>query len=151
MQVLAFRSNDQRYVVRLDAVHTVVRLRRLRRLPGSAGALAGVLHVQDTPVAVYETRTTPAQSGDVLVLSAGWPGHAIGVACDHVEELLEVDELREAAADRPSRLPAYVEAMLLVHDSLVPLVDAVGLAAASAGEPSPHDQTLHDQTLHDQT
>jgi chemotaxis signal transduction protein len=141
MQVLAFRSNDQRYVVRLDAVRTVVRLRGLRRLPGSPGALAGVVHVQDTPVAVYETRATAEQSGDVLVLSAGWPDHAIGVACDHVEELLEIEEPLDAPAVHPSRLPAYVEAMLRVHDALVPLVDVVGLAEASAREASPDDQT----------
>jgi chemotaxis-related protein WspB len=141
MQVLAFRSDDQRYLVRLDAVRTVVRLRGLRRLPGSPGALAGVLHVHGEPVAVYETRTAAPDSGDVMVLSTGWPEHAVGIACDHVEELLDVEELPAPAVVEPRRLPGYVHGMLRVQGALIPLVEAVGLAEASAAKSRPRNQT----------
>jgi chemotaxis signal transduction protein len=146
MRVLAFRSGSERYLVRLDAVRAVVRLRGLRRLPGSTGALAGVLDVQETSVAIYDTRGPDARvispggpdggsdsGGDVLVLAAGWPDHAIGVACDSVEGLIELpggDQLAEQT--RPPYLPAYVEALLRVEGTMVPLVDVVGLAEAAA-------------------
>jgi chemotaxis signal transduction protein len=138
MRVLAFHSGDEQYLVRLDAVRAVVRLRGLRRLPGSAGALVGVLDVQETPVAIYDTRPTRGDAaelgGDVLVLASGWPNNAIGVACDGVEELIELtaDDAPLAAGLRSARLPGYVEAMLRVDGTLVPLVDAVGLAEAAA-------------------
>lgn len=143
LRVLAFHSGSERYLVHLDAVRAVVRLRGLRRLPGSSGALAGVLDVQDTSVAIYDTRS-PVESGgqesdradargDVLVLAAGWPEHAIGVACDGVEGLLELPvDTPLADAPRPPHLPAYVEALLRVDGTTVPLVDVVGLAEASA-------------------
>jgi chemotaxis signal transduction protein len=132
MRVLAFHAGKERYLVRLDAVRAVVRLRGLRRLPGSTGALAGVLDVQETTVAIYDTRapgerSAPDSGGDVLVLAAGWPDHAVGVACDMVEGLLEVPDEQ---GQRPAALPAYVEAMLRVDGALVPLVDVVGLAEA---------------------
>ncbi len=138
MRVLAFHTAGERYLVRLDAVRAVVRLRGLRRLPGSTGALSGVLDVQETPVAVYETRPRgtgeEADCGDVLVLAAGWPEHAVGVACDSVEGLIELEE--DASADvlspRPPSLPAYVERLMRVEGSMVPLVDVVGLAEAAA-------------------
>ena len=133
MRVLAFLAGEERYLVRLDAVRAVVRLRGLRRLPGSAGALAGVLDVQETTVAIYDTRApgAPSEGGDVLVLAAGWPDHAVGVACDKVEGLLEVPDV-----PGPSRtaLPTYVEAMLHVDGALVPLVDVVGLAEAGISQ-----------------
>jgi chemotaxis signal transduction protein len=139
MRVLAFHSGDERYLVRLDAVRAVVRLRGMRRLPGSVGALVGVLDVQETPVAIYDSRGsrrdgTAEPGGDVLVLASGWPDNAIGVACDGVEELIELiaDDAPIAAGFRSARLPGYVEAMLRVDGTLVPLVDAVGLAEAAA-------------------
>lgn len=141
MRVLAFHAAGERYLVRLDAVRAVVRLRGLRRLPGLAGALSGVLDVQDTPVAVYETRPRGAaqteESGDVLVLAAGWPEHAVGVACDSVEGLLELESDPTGAVDdalgpRPAALPDYVERLMRVEGAMVPLVDVVGLAEAAA-------------------
>ncbi len=136
MRVLAFHAAGERYLVRLDAVRAVVRLRGLRRLPGTSGALSGVLDVQETPVAVYETRPrdgAAGESGDVLVLAAGWPDHAIGVACDGVDGLLEIDEATpETLAARPVSLPTYVEGLLRVEGSMVPLVDVVGLAEAAS-------------------
>jgi chemotaxis signal transduction protein len=138
MRVLAFHAAGERYLVRLDAVRAVVRLRGLRRLPGSSGALSGVLDVQETPVAVYETRPPgtgdTADSGDVLVLAAGWPEHAVGVACDSVEGLLELDDdtAAEALSPRPPSLPSYVERLMRVEGSMVPLVDVVGLAEAAS-------------------
>jgi chemotaxis signal transduction protein len=136
MRVLAFHAAGEQYLVRLDAVRAVVRLRGLRRLPGSVGALSGVLDVQETPVAIYETRPREAgaqESGDVLVLAAGWPEHAVGVACDGVDGLLELDgdASREALGPRPPTLPGYVEGLLRVEGSMVPLVDVVGLAEAT--------------------
>ncbi len=133
MRVLAFNAGEERYLVRLDAVRAVVRLRGLRRLPGSTGALAGVLDVQETTVAIYDTRApgAPDAGGDVLVLAAGWPEHAVGVACDQVEGLLEVPDAPPAS---PAALPSYVEAMLHVDGALVPLVDVVGLAEAGRGQ-----------------
>ena len=137
MRVLAFHSGNERYLVRLDAVRAVVRLRGMRRLPGSTGTLAGVLDVQETSVAIYETRpangSDQAPTGDVLVLAAGWPAHAVGVACDGVEGLLELagDDQEPAAGDRPPNLPDYIEALLRVDGEMVPLVDAIGLAEAS--------------------
>jgi chemotaxis signal transduction protein len=136
MRVLAFHAAGERYLVRLDAVRAVVRLRGLRRLPGSAGALSGVLDVQETPVAVYETRPPASvdahDSGDVLVLAAGWPDNAVGVACDSVEGLLELDDEADAEAlSRPPSLPSYVEQLMRVEGSMVPLVDVVGLAEAA--------------------
>ena len=142
MRVLAFHAAGERYLVRLDAVRAVVRLRGLRRLPGAVGAMSGVLDVQETPVAVYETRprTTDAhdESGDVLVLAAGWPEHAVGVACDGVDGLIELaddDCGPDALALRPPALPDYVEALLRVEGAMLPLVDAIGLAEA-AREPA---------------
>jgi chemotaxis signal transduction protein len=139
MRVLAFHAAGERYLVRLDAVRAVVRLRGLRRLPGTAGALSGVLDVQETPVAVYETRPRRAaaeESGDVLVLAAGWPEHAVGVACDGVDGLLELDDeaTPETLGSRPDSLPAYVEGLLRVEGSMVPLVDVVGLAEAASAQ-----------------
>jgi chemotaxis signal transduction protein len=133
MRVLAFHAGEDRYLVRLDAVRAVVRLRGLRRLPGSVGALAGVLDVQETPVAIYDTRPPGSgdSGGDVLVLAAGWPEHAVGVACDKVEGLLDVPA---AEGPGPTLLPAYVEAMLRVDGSVLPLVDVVGLAEAGAAQ-----------------
>ncbi len=141
MRVLAFCAAGERYLVRLDAVRAVVRLRGLRRLPGTAGALSGVLDVQETPVAVYETRPRVAKdqicgdvdSGDVLVLAAGWPDHAVGVACDSVEGLLDLDDEAgpDALGPRPPTLPTYVERLLRVEGAMVPLVDVVGLAEAA--------------------
>jgi chemotaxis signal transduction protein len=136
MRVLAFHASGERYLVRLDAVRAVVRLRGLRRLPGTAGALSGVLDVQETPVAVYETRTPATldsqDSGDVLVLAAGWPENAVGVACDSVEGLLELDDAADAEAlTRPPSLPSYVEQLMRVEGAMVPLVDVVGLAEAA--------------------
>ena len=135
MRVLAFHAAGERYLVRLDAVRAVVRLRGLRRLPGSVGALSGVLDVQETPVAVYETRARVAaedESGDVLVLAAGWPDHAVGIACDGVDGLLELDDSApEGLGPRPAALPAYVEGLLRVEGSMVPLVDVIGLAEAT--------------------
>jgi chemotaxis signal transduction protein len=140
LRVLAFRSGEERYLVRLDAVRAVVRLRGLRRLPGSSGAMVGVLDVQEAPVAIYDTR--PARdgadprdldSGDVMVLAAGWPQHSVGVACDRVDGLLELAELDEQPAMRPPSLPSYVEALLRVDDALLPLVDVIGLAEAGGG------------------
>ena len=139
MRVLAFHAAGERYLVRLDAVRAVVRLRGLRRLPGSGGALSGVLDVQETPVAVYETRppvtgkaTDSADSGDVLVLAAGWPDNAVGVACDSVEGLLELDDDADLEAlSRPPSLPSYVEHLMRVEGAMVPLVDVVGLAEAA--------------------
>jgi chemotaxis signal transduction protein len=134
LSVLAFCSGDERYLVRLEAVRAVVRLRGLRRLPGSSGALVGILEVQSTPVAIYDTRLTDDPNlGDVMVLAAGWPEHAVGVACDRVDGLLELphdDEL--VTAPRPPSLPSYVEALLRVDDDLVPLVDVIGLAEAGS-------------------
>jgi chemotaxis signal transduction protein len=135
LRVLAFCSGDERYLVRLEAVRAVVRLRGLRRLPGSTGALIGVLDVQEAPVAIYDARparTTASgpDSGDVMVLAAGWPQHAVGVACDRVDGLLELAELGDAPAMRPPDLPSYVEALLRVDDELLPLVDVIGLAEA---------------------
>jgi chemotaxis-related protein WspB len=129
MRVLAFDVGAERYLVRLDAVRAVVRLRGLRRLPGGAGALAGVLDVQETTVAIYDTRAagSPDSGGDVLVLAAGWPDHAVGVACDRVEGLLEVPD---RSGPSRSALPSYVEAMMHVDGALIPLVDIVGLAEA---------------------
>jgi chemotaxis signal transduction protein len=140
MRVLVFHAAGERYLVRLDAVRAVVRLRGLRRLPGSAGALSGVLDVQETPVAVYEARPPvtgkapdSADSGDVLVLAAGWPDNAVGVACDSVEGLLELDDDTDPAAlSRPPSLPGYVEQLMRVEGAMVPLVDVVGLAEAAA-------------------
>lgn len=144
MQVLAFHAGGQRYLVRLSAVRAVVRLRGLRRLPGSAAGLIGVLDVQGVMVAIYDTRqadtaVTAAGSesgvepGDVLVLEAGWPDQAVGVACDSVEGLLELDSDESDAADwdlRPTGLPGYVETLMRVEGAMVPLVDLVGLARA---------------------
>ncbi len=138
MRVLAFHSAGERYLVRLEAVRAVVRLRGLRRLPGSAGVLSGVLDVQETPVAIYETRPAAApghaETGDVLVLAAGWPENAVGIACDGVDGLLELSD--EAPADahapRPPALPSYVEALLRVEGAMLPLVDVIGLAEATA-------------------
>ncbi len=143
MRVLAFHAAGEQYLVRLDAVRAVVRLRGLRRLPGSPGALAGVLDVQETSVAIYETRTHEVgakESGDVLVLAAGWPEHAVGVACDGVDGLLELDDdasaagrpQPEALGSRPAALPEYVEGLLRVEGAMVPLVDVVGLAEAAS-------------------
>lgn len=136
MRVLAFHAAGEQYLVRLDAVRAVVRLRGLRRLPGSAGALAGVLDVQETSVAIYETRRREAgatESGDVLVLAAGWPEHAVGVACDGVDGLLELDDDASAAGgSHPAALPDYVEGLLRVEGAMVPLVDVVGLAEAAS-------------------
>ncbi len=141
MRVLAFHAAGERYLVRLDAVRAVVRLRGLRRLPGLAGALSGVLDVQETPVAVYETRPRgagqPEESGDVLVLAAGWPEHAVGVACDSVEGLLELEPDQTDGSDdglgpRPPALPDYVERLMRVEGAMVPLVDVIGLAEAAA-------------------
>ncbi|HEX4017840.1 MAG TPA: chemotaxis protein CheW [Frankiaceae bacterium] len=137
MRVLAFHAAGDRYLVRLDAVRAVVRLRGLRRLPGSVGALSGVLDVQETPVAVYETRPRGAaadETGDVLVLAAGWPEHAIGVACDGVDGLIELDDESgpEALGARPASLPDYVEDLLRVDGAMLPLVDVVGLAEAAS-------------------
>ncbi len=138
MQVLAFHSRGERYLVRLDAVRAVVRLRGLRRMPGTTGALVGVLDVQSTSVAIYDTRSDGAaeSSGDVLVLAAGWPEHAIGVACDGALELLDLPEESAAAAGRLPELPSYVETLLRLSDTgeLVPLVDVMGLAEAGAGQ-----------------
>ncbi len=141
MRVLAFHADGERYLVRLDAVRAVVRLRGLRRLPGSVGALSGVLDVQETPVAIYETRPHTGhhagareKTGDVLVLAAGWPEHAVGVACDGVDGLLELDDddgAPDALGPRPCPLPDYVEGLLRVEGSMLPLVDAMGLAEAS--------------------
>ncbi len=141
LPVLSFRSGPDRYLVRLEAVRAVVRLRGLRRLPGSSGALAGVLDIQENPVAIYDARSPRpgehgehGEHGDVLVLAAGWPEHAIGVACDGVEGLLNV-VMTEASPDSAAqavRLPHYVEALLLVEGALVPLVDVVGLAEATS-------------------
>lgn len=139
MRVLAFHADGERYLVRLDAVRAVVRLRGLRRLPGSSGALSGVLDVQETPVAIYETRARRAvdapESGDVLVLAAGWPGHPVGVACDGVDGLLELpdDAAAEAVSPRPPAVPEYVERLLRVEGTMLPLVDVVGLAEATRG------------------
>ncbi len=138
VQALAFLSGDERYLVRLEAVRAVVRLRGLRRLPGTGGGLAGVLDVQDTPVAIYDTRTERgSEGGDVMVLAAGWPHDAIGIACDRVDGLVELAPEEEAADGAPGRLrppglPAYVETMLRVDGTLLPLVDIVGLAQAQA-------------------
>jgi len=140
MRVLAFHAAGERYLVRLDAVRAVVRLRGLRRLPGLTGALSGVLDVQETPVAIYETRPGTAAealgTGDVLVLAAGWPEHAVGVACDGVDGLIELDDdaAPDALGPRPPSLPGYIERMLRVEGSMVPLVDVVGLAEAAAPE-----------------
>jgi chemotaxis signal transduction protein len=139
MRVLAFHTAGERYLVRLDAIRAVVRLRGLRRLPGAAGALSGVLDVQETPVAVYETRQRTdmtEEAGDVLVLAAGWPEHAIGVACDGVDGLLELgdgDAAAGALGIRPPALPDYVETLLHVDGAMLPLVDVVGLAEAAIG------------------
>jgi chemotaxis signal transduction protein len=135
LRVLTFWSGEERYLVRLDAVRAVVRLRGLRRLPGSTGALLGVLDVQEAPVAIYDTRPAgdvSTDSGDVMVLAAGWPQHAVGVACSRVDGLLELAEqpLPDSAAPRSPGLPSYVEALLRVDDALVPLVDVIGLAEA---------------------
>jgi chemotaxis signal transduction protein len=138
LRVLAFWSGDERYLVRLEAVRAVVRLRGLRRLPGSSSALVGVLDVQEAPVAIYDTRPQQEQSvdpntGDVMVLAAGWPQHAVGVACDRVDGLLELPEVSESpelGSARPPSLPSYVEALLRVDDALLPLVDVIGLAEA---------------------
>jgi chemotaxis signal transduction protein len=137
LSVLAFCSGDERYLVRLEAVRAVVRLRGLRRLPGSSGALVGILDVQSTPVAIYDARLTDDPlHGDVMVLAAGWPDHAVGVACDRVDGLLELPEdalgAPELNAPRPPSLPSYVEALLRVDDDLVPLVDVIGLAEAGS-------------------
>lgn len=141
MRVLAFHSGNQRYLVRLDAVRAVVRLRGLRRLPGSTGALTGVLDVQETSVAIYDTRPTrsndQACTGDVLVLAAGWPEHAVGVACDGVEGLLELAEGSGKPPERLPDLPGYVEALLRVDGVMIPLVDAIGLAEASSLQEPP--------------
>ncbi len=146
MRVLAFRSGSERYLVHLDAVRAVVRLRGLRRLPGSGGSLAGVLDVQDTSVAIYDTRAARSSDGsddsdargDVLVLAAGWPDHAIGVACDGVEGLLELPpDTSLTTATRPPHLPSYVQALLRIDGTTVPLVDVVGLAEASATPAGP--------------
>jgi chemotaxis signal transduction protein len=138
LRVLAFWSGNERYLVRLDAVRAVVRLRGVRRLPGSSSALVGVLDVQEIPVAIYDTRPLTGQSsdpnsGDVMVLAAGWPLHAVGVACDRVDGLLELAESSdspELTASRSPGLPSYVEALLRVDDVLLPLVDVIGLAEA---------------------
>jgi chemotaxis signal transduction protein len=134
LRVLAFCSGEERYLVRLEAVRAVVRLRGLRRLPGSSGALIGVLDVQEAPVAIYDTRPARTGSeldaGDVMVLAAGWPQQALGVACDRVDGLLELAELGNASPMRPPSLPSYVEALLRVDDALLPLVDVIGLAEA---------------------
>ena len=71
MRVLAFDAGDERYLVRLDAVRAVVRLRGLRRLPGSTGALAGVLDVQETTVAIYDTRAPGAPITKTSPICAG--------------------------------------------------------------------------------
>lgn len=151
MRVLAFHSGSERYLVHLDAVRAVVRLRGLRRLPGSGGALVGVLDVQETAVAIYDTRGAGRAGGldddaggDVLVLAAGWPDHAIGVACDSVEGLLELPADTElTATSRPPHLPSYVEALLRIDGTTVPLVDVVGLAEATtlAADSAASDQT----------
>lgn len=141
LRVLAFWSGEDRYLVRLEAVRAVVRLRGLRRLPGSSSALVGVLDVQEAPVAIYDTRpsmdrSSDPNSGDVMVLAAGWPQHAVGVACDRVDGLLELPDLSAAAglpAERSPGLPSYVEALLRVDDTLLPLVDVIGLAEAGGG------------------
>ena len=135
LRVLAFCSGKERYLVRLEAVRAVVRLRGLRRLPGSSGALIGVLDVQETPVAIYDTRPartadSALDAGDVMVLGAGWPQHAVGVACDRVDGLLELAEPGNASPLRPPSLPSYVEGLLRVDDVLLPLVDVIGLAEA---------------------
>jgi chemotaxis signal transduction protein len=141
VRVLAFHSGSERYLVHLDAIRAVVRLRGLRRLPGSGGALAGVLDVQDTSVAIYDTRGLQQTGepgdvdarGDVLVLATGWPDHAIGVACDSVEGLLELPaDTALTTTSRPPHLPSYVEALLRIDGTTVPLVDVVGLAEATA-------------------
>ena len=137
MRVLAFHSGNERYLVRLDAVRAVVRLRGLRRMPGTTGALAGVLDMQGASGAIYDTRTpgAPDNAGDVLVLAAGWPELAVGVACDGVEELLELPaDADVSAGPRLPQLPGYVEALLRLGDGaeLLPLVDVVGLAEAGA-------------------
>jgi chemotaxis signal transduction protein len=133
LRVLAFWAGDDRYLVRLEAVRAVVRLRGLRRLPGSSGALVGVLDVQESPVAIYDTRGVrdgdEADRGDVMVLAAGWPLHAVGVACDRVDGLLELAEFAAPEIRSPG-LPSYVEALLRVDDALLPLVDVIGLAEA---------------------
>src|ERR1700712_3941497 len=110
LRVLAFWTGDERYLVRLDAVRAVVRLRGLRRLPGSSSALVGVLDVQEAPVAIYDTRpsmdrTSDPNSGDVMVLAAGWPQHAVGVACDRVDGLLELPELAGSGEPAAPRSP----------------------------------------------
>jgi chemotaxis signal transduction protein len=133
--VLAFHSGGQRFLVRLEAVRAVVRLRGVRRLPGSAAGLIGMLDVQGVVVAIYDSRPADPgdDSGDVLVLAAGWPDQAVAVACESVEGLLELtsDSAEEAERDlRPTGLPDYVEALLRVDDAMVPLVDLVGLAQA---------------------
>jgi chemotaxis signal transduction protein len=154
VRVLAFHSGSERYLVHLDAVRAVVRLRGLRRLPGSGGALVGVLDVQDTSVAIYDTRGAGRAGGpdddaggDVLVLAAGWPDHAIGVACDSVEGLLELPADTElTATSRPPHLPLYVEALLRIDGTTVPLVDVVGLAEATALAADSADSAASDQT-----
>jgi chemotaxis signal transduction protein len=136
LSVLAFCSGDERYLVRLEAVRAVVRLRGLRRLPGSSGALVGILDVQSTPVAIYDTRQShdAQHGGDVMVLAAGWPEHAVGVACDRVDALIELPDAGpgQLTGPRPPSLPSYVEALLRVDDDLVPLVDVIGLAEAGS-------------------
>ncbi len=136
LHVLAFCSGDERYLVRLEAVRAVVRLRGLRLLPGTTGALVGILDVQSTPVAVYDTRLTgDGDIGDVMVLAAGRPEHAVGVACDRVDRLLELPDEQDSEkvnGPRPPNLPSYVEALLRVDGDLVPLVDVIGLAEAGS-------------------
>jgi chemotaxis signal transduction protein len=159
VRVLAFHSGSERYLVHLDAIRAVVRLRGLRRLPGSTGALAGVLDVQDTSVAIYDTRGAASPDdkddldsrGDVLVLAAGWPDHAVGVACDSVEGLLELPaDTALTATARPPHLPSYVEALLRIDGTTVPLVDVVGLAEATATA-AMATATVTDSSVSDQT
>jgi chemotaxis signal transduction protein len=132
MQVLAFRIGADQFLVPLDEVRAVVRLRGLRLLPGAAGALIGVLDVQSTPVAVLDARPdrpTSGGPGDALVLAAGWPERAVAIACDEVLGLLDAATESGSAI---SGLPAYVRALLRVEDVLTPLVDPVALAEFGA-------------------
>jgi chemotaxis signal transduction protein len=135
MTLLAFRNGAEKYLVPLEAVRAVVRLRGMRLLAGAPGTLVGVLDVQSTPVAVHESRPAGGPdaardeqaAGDVMVLADGWPGAAVAIACDEVLGLVEVDPA--ATAPAISGLPAYVLSMHRVDDALVPVVDPLALTA----------------------
>ncbi len=131
---LTFTAGGESYAVAVTAVHEIIGLPPLARLPGCAPHWLGVMNLRGMVLPVVDLRLmlglTPPQSEPVVVvLSVG--GKLLGAVVDAVSDVAEIKDPQPAPESAP-----HLTHLAAVEGRMVRLMDPARLLGPELGLPA---------------